>query len=182
MLISDFYPGYESLSCAQQKCLIHLMRDLNEDFLQNQFNEEYKNLVTKFSELLNAIMNTINTYGLRKRNLNKHRKDVKKFYFQVIETQCKTDLMEKWQKRFKKNEEVLFTFLQHNNCPWNNNNAEHAIIPFAKYRATRDTDFSEQSIKEYLILLSIQQTCKYRGVSFLEFLKSGKKNISAFTG
>ena len=181
VLISDFYPGYESLSCAQQKCLIHLMRDLNEDFLQNQFNEEYKNLVTRFSELLNAIMNTINTYGLRKRNLNKHRKDVKKFYFQVIETQCKTDLMEKWQKRFKKNEEVLFTFLQHNNCPWNNNNAEHAIIPFAKYRTTRDTDFTEKSIKEYLILLSIQQTCKYRGVSFLEFLKSGKKSVSAFT-
>ncbi len=39
VLISDFYPGYESLSCVQQKCLIHLMRDLNEDFLQNQFNE-----------------------------------------------------------------------------------------------------------------------------------------------
>ncbi len=182
VLVSDFYPGYESLSCAQQKCLIHLMRDLNEDYLQNQFNEEYKNLVTRFSELLNAIMNTINAYGLRKRNLNKHRKDVKKFYFQVIETPCKTDLMEKWQKRFKKNEDVLFTFLQHDNCPWNNNNAEHAVIPFAKYRTIRDTDFSEKSIKEYLILLSIQQTCKYRGVSFLEFLKSGKKSVRAFTG
>lgn len=58
---------------------------------------------------------------------------------------------------------------------WNNNNAEHAVIPFAKYRKIRDTNFSEKSIKEYLILLSIQQTCKYRGVSFLEFLKSGKK-------
>lgn len=89
--------------------------------------------------------------------------------------------MEKWQKRFKKNEEVLFTFLRYNNCPRNNNNAEHAIIPFAKYRRTRDTDFSEQSIKEYLILQSIQQTCKYRGASFLEFLKSEKKNVSSFT-
>ena len=158
VLISDFYPGYESLSCIQQKCLIHLMRDLNEDFLHNQFNEEYKNCVTKFSELLNTIIYTINTYGLRKRNLNKHRKDVKRFYSQVIDTECKTSLMEKWQKRFKKNEEVLFTFLRHNNCPWNNNNAEHAIIPFAKYRRIRDTDFSEQSIKEYLTLLSIQQT------------------------
>lgn len=70
VLISDFYPVYESLSCIQQKCLIHLMRDLNEDFLQNQFNEEYKNLVTKFSELLNNVMKTINIYDLRKRNLN----------------------------------------------------------------------------------------------------------------
>ena len=30
VLVSDFYPGYESLSCVQQKCLIHLMRDLRD--------------------------------------------------------------------------------------------------------------------------------------------------------
>ncbi len=157
-------------------------KNLSAHACRKDTNEEYRNLVKKFSDLLNAIMNTINTYGLRKRNLNKHRKDVKKFYFDVIEPQCKTDLMEKWQKRFKKNEEVLFTFLEYNNCPWNNNNVEHAIIPFAKYRTTRGTDFSEKSIKEYLILLSIQQTCKYRGVSFLEFLKSENNHVSAFTG
>jgi hypothetical protein len=29
VLISDFYGAYDSLPCPQQKCLIHLMRDLN---------------------------------------------------------------------------------------------------------------------------------------------------------
>jgi len=28
VLVSDFYAGYDSISCTQQKCLIHLMRDV----------------------------------------------------------------------------------------------------------------------------------------------------------
>lgn len=28
VLVSDFYAAYDSLGCAQQKCLIHLMRKL----------------------------------------------------------------------------------------------------------------------------------------------------------
>jgi transposase-like protein len=29
VLVSDFYPAYDSIRCPQQKCLLHLMRDLN---------------------------------------------------------------------------------------------------------------------------------------------------------
>src|SRR5438128_10955353 len=28
ILISDFYPGYDSVRCRQQKCWVHLIRDL----------------------------------------------------------------------------------------------------------------------------------------------------------
>ena len=31
VLVSDFYAAYDSVPCPQQKCLIHLMRDINED-------------------------------------------------------------------------------------------------------------------------------------------------------
>lgn len=31
VLISDFYAGYDSCRCRQQKCLVHLIRDLNDD-------------------------------------------------------------------------------------------------------------------------------------------------------
>src|SRR2546428_5178636 len=31
VLITDFYTGYDSLPCLQQKCLIHLIRDINDD-------------------------------------------------------------------------------------------------------------------------------------------------------
>ena len=35
-------------------------------------------------------------------------------------------------------------------------------------------------LEEYLVLLSICQTCKYMGVDFLDFLRSGEKDIHAF--
>jgi len=43
-------------------------------------------------------------------------------------------------------------------------------------------DFSdtEKGLKEYLILLGVCQTCKYLGVDFLDFLRSGEQDIEAF--
>ena len=40
VLISDFYTGYDSMSCPQQKCLVHLIRDLNDDLLRHPFDAE----------------------------------------------------------------------------------------------------------------------------------------------
>ena len=38
----------------------------------------------------------------------------------------------------------------------------------------------ETGLNEYLVLLSIYLTCKYKGVSFLKFLYSGETDIDAF--
>ena len=61
----------------------------------------------------------------------------------------------------------LFTFLDFDNVPWNNNNAEHAIKHFATYRRITNGNFTELGISQYLILLSIHQTCKYKGKNLL---------------
>ena len=74
----------------------------------------------------------------------------------------------------------LFTFLDYDSVPWNNNNAEHAIKAFAALRKGIGGTSTEKGIREYLILLSICETCKYKGVSFLEFLRTGEKDIDAF--
>jgi len=66
VLISDFYSAYDSIECPQQKCLIHLIRDLNEDLSKNQFNLEFKAIVIELGALLRRIMETINRYGLKR--------------------------------------------------------------------------------------------------------------------
>lgn len=180
VVISDFYAGYESLTCAQQKCLIHLMRDLNADLLKNQLDSEYKEIVIDFGRILNTIVETIEMYGLKKRHLNKHKKEVSRFFKQLEDRDYRSTLAEQYQKRFLKNRNTLFTFLDYDNVSWNNNNAEHAIIPFAKYRTIRGVDFSERTIGQYLLLLSIQQTCHYRGIRLLDFLKSRELSIDKY--
>ncbi len=181
VLVSDFYPGYDTLDCHQQKCLIHLIRDLNENLFKDQFNNELKNIVVEFGRLLRKIIDTVDRYGLKRRNLNKHNKDVEKFYKEIISKDYKTEIAASYQKRFLKNKEKLFTFLNYDGIPWNNNNAEHAIKPFARFRRDADGVLTEKSINEYLILLSVQQTCKYRGISFLDFLRSQETSINQYS-
>lgn len=177
MLISDFYSGYDSLPCKQQKCLVHLIRDLNGDFRKNQFNVELKFIITRFGVLLRSIVETIDKYGLRRRHLQKHQKEVGAFYRTMDQDQYETEIAAHYQKRLIRNREKLFEFLTHDEIPWNNNNAENAIKPFAKYREMAGPLGTRKGLEDYLVLLSIQQTCKYRGISFLEFLKSGQKNL-----
>ena len=72
VLVSDFYAAYESVPCPQQKCLIHLMRDLNDEILNTPFDTEMKSISTGFSGLLKPILETIGRHGLKKRFLRKH--------------------------------------------------------------------------------------------------------------
>jgi len=181
VLVSDFYTGYDSLPYAQQKCLIHLIRDFNDDLFKYQLDEEYKEIVIHFGKLLTTIMETVNIYGLKKRHLQKHQKDVDQFYHRIIDKDYESELAISYQKRLKKYQEKLFTFLHYGGIPWNNNNAETAIKYFATYRRNVRGNSTEQSIQYALQLLSIQQTCKYRGINFLEFLKSGEKSTEAYS-
>jgi hypothetical protein len=80
----------------------------------------------------------------------------------------------------EKNQNTLFTFLDHDGVPWNNNNAEHAIKSFVWLRRNISGITTEKGIQDYLVLLSICQTCKYMGLHFLDFLRSGEKDILAF--
>ncbi|MBW8332548.1 MAG: TM0106 family RecB-like putative nuclease [Prolixibacteraceae bacterium] len=180
VLISDFYAGYDSVNCPKQRCLIHLIRDLNDDLVKYQLDNDLKIIVVNFSKLLNEIVLTINKYGLKKRNLFKHKKSVDLFFKSISQMDFETEVCIKWQKRFTSFKNELFTFLDYDGIPWNNNNAEAAIKAVALYRREADGLSTKNRIQETLALLSIQQTCKYRGINFLEFLKSGKLSIFEF--
>jgi len=65
---------------------------------------------------------------------------------------------------------MLFTFLEHDNVAWNNNNAERAMKSFARYRRFSDGKFTVRSLQEYLTILSVCQTCEFRNENFLKML------------
>jgi predicted RecB family nuclease len=180
VLVTDFYTGYDSLPCDQQKCLVHLIRDFNGDLMGNPYDEEFKALVGEFGKLLRSIVSTIDKYGLKKRHLHKHKAAVAQF-FRALETRVyRSELAKSYQKRLATNEGKLFTFLDHDGVPWNNNNAEHAIKAFAYYRRVSDGKMREEGLSDFLVLLSVYQTCKYRGVSFLKFLLSREDDVEAY--
>jgi hypothetical protein len=178
VLVSDYYSAYDSLSCKQQKCLIHLIRDLNDDLYKNPFDSEFKTMVKEFSSLLRAIVETIDGYGLKSRYLRRYSRDVTRFYKKIVRPKYTSEAAIQYQRRFKKNRNKLFTFINFDGVSWNNNPAEHAIKNFATYRRSVKGLLTERSLNDYLILLSIYQTCQYKSLNFLNFLLSQDRSIA----
>ena len=182
VLVSDFYSAYDSIECAQQKCLIHLMWDLNADLCAQPFNEEMRGIAEQFARLVKPMIETVDRFGLKRHYLRKHRSSVHQFYDTLSKQNYKSEVAAGYKKRFERNRGKLFTFLDHGGIPWNNNNAEHAIKALVRLRNCINGKSSVRGMRDYLVLLSISQTRRYRGASFLDFLRSGQKDIAAFTG
>ena len=179
VLVSDFYAAYDSIPCSQQKCLIHLMRDLNEDLAKQPFNEEMRELAQEFARMVKPMIDSVDRFGLSAYHLRRHKKSVNRFYDFLSRRDYQTQVAASYKKRFERNSGKLFTFLDHDEVPWNNNNAEHAIKVFVRLRRSIDGKSSANSIRDYLVLLSISETCKCKGISFLDFLRSGQIDINS---
>jgi hypothetical protein len=180
VLVSDYYAAYDSLDCAQQKCLIHLMRDMNQEILNNPYDKELQSITRAFGILLRAVVATIDQHGLKRRYLQRHEREVAKFFRDLADHPFNSEAADALQSRLLKYRGKLFTFLQHDGVPWNNNNAENSIKHFAYYRENTVGSLRECGLSDYLVLLSICQTCRYNRVSFLKFLLSRQKDLRAF--
>ena len=175
VLVSDFYAAYDLIPCAQQKCLIHLMRDINDDLRRHPFDDEMQEFGKGFASPLRPMIDTVDRFGLRARYLRKHLEAVEQFYNALARRRYESETAAGYKRRFEKNRLKLFTFLEHDGVPWNNNNAEHAIKAFARLRNLIGAKSSQKGIRDYLVLLSISETCRYKGLNFLEVLRAGSR-------
>lgn len=178
--VSDFYAAYDSIECPQQKCLIHLMRDINQDLLNNPFDEELQSITRPFGTLLRSIVTTVDQHGLKRRHLERHNPGVEEFFRKLGGQHFQSEAAESLRVRLNKNQGKLFTFIHHDGVPWNNNNAENAIKRFAYYREDTVGLMKKSGLTSYLMLLSICHTCRYKGVSFLKFLLSREQDVDVF--
>ena len=180
ILISDFYSGYDSVQSQQQKCLVHLIRELNDDLWKFPFDGEFESFILEVKNLIVPILEAVQTYGLKKKHLHMFRKQIDQFYERVIiDRTYHSDLTTRYQSRFKRYRQSLFTFTAHDDIPWNNNMAERAIRHLAVQRKISGFFFKSVA-PQYLLMLGITQTCRFQDKSLLKFLMSKEKNIDAF--
>ncbi len=180
VLISDFYGGYDAVTCRQQKCLVHIIRDINDDLWKNPYNRKYEVFVSEVKNLLTPIFEAEKKYGLKKWHLSKFHKSVDRFYRENIDkppSNC--ELVAKYQKRFQRYRDSLFTFIELDGIPWHNNTAENAIRHLAVQRKISGT-FFKKIAPQYLLLLGVAQTCRFQDKSLLKFLLSKETDIDKF--
>jgi predicted RecB family nuclease len=178
--VTDFYGGYDALPCSQQKCLVHLIRDLNDDLWKNPFDEEFERFVVAVRNVLLPIVEDIQRFGLKARHLRKHRSRVDRFYRETITGKISAqDTTARYRKRFERYKDSLFCFIDNDGVPWHNNAAERALRHLAVQRKISGS-FSEKGATDYLRLLAIAQTCRFQGKSFLGFLLSKSTNVDEY--
>jgi predicted RecB family nuclease len=178
--VTDFYGGYDALPCAQQKCLVHLIRDLNDDLWKNPFDDEFEGFVAAVRDLLIPLLADVQQFGLKVRHLGKHQKRVDRFYRDMITGQpSMRETTRRFRKRFERYKDSLFSFITTDDVPWHNNAAERALRHLAVQRKISGS-FSEKGAGEYLRLLSIAQSCRFQHKSFLGFLLSKSRNVDEY--
>lgn len=156
------------------------MRDMNQELLNNPYDKELRSVTEPFGRLLRDIVATVDSRGLKRQYMKKHGRSVEIYFHTLDEQSFRSDAAEMLKERLLRNRDKLFTFLSHDGVPWNNNNAENAIKRFAFYRENTVGIMKEAGLQDYLTLLSLCHTCRYRGVSFLKFLLSGETDVDAF--
>ena len=78
-----------------------MIRDINDDLRKNPFDVEFEKFSLALRVLVIQIFETIEKYGLKKRNLNKFKKSVEIFYKNKIErADYNSDIVRRYQKRF----------------------------------------------------------------------------------
>src|SRR5208283_5027931 len=180
VLVSDFYAAYDAIDCPQQKCLIHFIRDLNDELLKHPYDDVLKRLAADFAALIKPMVETVDRRGLKKRFLGKHRIFVDRFYKRIASGFDVSEPAKTIVDRLQKNRKKLFTFLDFDDVPWNNNNAEHAVKAFASLRRVIEGPTTESGLRDFLVLLSLCETCKYKNIDFLDYLRSGSKDVDDF--
>src|ERR1043165_7749748 len=153
---------------------------MNDDLFKNPFDEELKWLTKNFSETIAPLIDTIDKFGLKQFHLNKHRIHAKQFIDRVLSRSFDSSVATNYQRRINKYQDKLFVFLEHDEVPWNNNNAEHAIKRFAFLRNVIGGSSTLRGIREYLVLLSVCETLRLQGISVLKFLMSGTTDIDHY--
>ena len=180
VLVSDFYAAYDSVTSHQQKCHLHLMRDINDDLLRHPFDEELKELAKRYTLTLKPMVETIDNHGLKTKFLSKHKRNAEAFLDWIAKREVTSEVAQGYNSRIVKYGERLFTFLDYDGVPWNNNNAENALKLVASRRRLFGTSVSEAGLKDYLVFLSIYQTLRRKGISLLRFLLSGETDLEKF--
>jgi hypothetical protein len=71
---------------------------------------------------------------LKRRYLRKHQKDVNRYYRILSNTDLHSETALQYKDRLVRWSAELFTFLDADRVPWNDNNAEHGVKTFAARR------------------------------------------------
>ena len=163
VLITDFWAAYDSVEAAdRQKCLPHLLRDLekvdgrNDSLEWQEFAKKLRRLLRDGIRLRKRTDFTPQRYRNRIDRLNRRIGKM------AAEEHTDADA-HRLTKRLRRYGDCLFTFLEYTYVPHDNNFGERQIRPAVILRKNSQSNRSDRGAASQVILMSIYRTLRLRG-------------------
>jgi transposase len=183
-LVSDFWGAYNAVVCAfRQKCLAHLFRELEHTEKYKSPGEDWPEFGKKLRRLLgDAIRLWRRREELSAETYASRRDRIHGRLAELIDTPWEDTNAKRLIKRFRRHQDELFTFLDQEGVPFDNNHAERTIRPAVIIRKNSYGNRSEQGSDCQAVLMSIFRTLRQRGhdpirtitAALAEYLATGK--------
>jgi len=166
VLVSDFFGAYNILICAKQKCLVHLLRELERVTKYKDTSSDWPDFCKKIKRLIRD--------GIRLRKaFDSLDSEVYQRRYHRIEARLQALIDSQWEnknacrlsERLKRHQHELFTFLIETDVPFDNNFAERMIRLGVIMRKNSYNNRSKKGASTQSILMSIFVTIKQRGLN-----------------
>jgi transposase len=167
-LVSDFYAGYNDYAGPQQRCWIHLLRDLHE--LKEKHGEEVA--VVEWAQAVRKLYDEAQEWLKTTRAPTQEQREKK--YVQLVgqahhlglqHARMKEHPCRALSKRLLRHEDELFQFVLIEGLSADNNLAERSIRPLVVIRRISGGSRSDEGTKTRMALASLFGTWRARGLN-----------------
>lgn len=170
VLVSDCFLAYDPLTCAQSKCIGHLLRRCKE------LQELKSGRAVQFTRDLARLLRTASTLKARQAHYSPHGYRVacgrlEAALDRLLERHLTDPDNARFAKLLRKQRSRLLTFLYHAAVPPTNNAAERELRPAVVVRKTGGCNRTPAGADAHAILASVLRTCQKQGFDPVEVLK-----------
>lgn len=171
-LVSDFYGVHDQFDGPQQKCLVHLLRELRDtvgkrsELADHRFFKRCKRLVQDMLRLKKRRGN------LKAANYWRQVERIERRLEDLAKQQWNDPDADRLAGRLSKYRSKLTTFLHKKEVDGTNNAAERAIRPAVVMRKITGGSRSAEGARAWAILASVMRTAEQQGRNVLETLKT----------
>jgi len=164
-LITDFWGAYNGVVCAQrQMCLVHLLRELEQTEKYKSPSEHWPEFAKKLRRLMSDAIRLWYRQDELSPEVYASRKDcLHKRLAEMIDRPWKGKHARRLVKRLRRHQSDMFTFLDQEGVPFDNNHAERSIRPAVILRKNSYGNRSDHGADCQAVLMSVFQTLKQRG-------------------
>jgi transposase len=165
VLVTDFWAAYNRVVCARkQKCLPHLLRDVKRTEHYHKPGGDWPEFAKRLKRLIrDALRLNKRREKLPAERFASRRRRLEQRLHGLLEYPWENRHAHRLVKRLRRHASELFTFLDDDEVPSDNNHGERQIRPAVLVRKNSYANGSVDGAETQAVLMSVFRTLKQRG-------------------